>query len=51
MIDPERAVIEKTFALPEMVKPHSLTVANGELFILGLEGDKNVVYRVEMPSL
>ena len=26
-------------------------VANGELFILGLEGDKNVVYHVEMPSL
>ena len=51
VIDPERAVIEKTFALPEMVKPHSLTVANGELFILGLEGNKNVIYRVEMPSL
>lgn len=51
VIDPERALVEKTYALPEMAKPHSLSQKDGSLFILGLEGDKNVVYEVEMPAL
>ena len=50
VIDPKKALIESVYGLPsDVADPHSLTIAQGDLLMLGRKDGKDVVYRIEFP--
>ena len=52
VINPQTAVIETAFALPQELKdPHSLTVVDGKLLILDRQSSKDVVCELELPQI
>ena len=50
VIDPVKAKVERVYGLPKMADPHSVEYKDGSLYILGLEGGKNKIYKVEAPA-
>lgn len=48
-IDKNSLEVVQAYEMPQMSEPHSLAVGADRLYVLGFEGDKNLLYEIERP--